>query len=403
MKMNLDLTLSFYCRLNRIKSNGECPIILRILFRGEKREIYSGQFCPPDYWNADFDRVEPRYEKAKEVNERFDKILKKVEADLDKLRYTEEEFTIDELVDMFKGKQPPPQTIMEYAELCLQNVENEVGVSLQITTFYKYRRSVRYLAEFIQSRHRQNNIPVSRVDEQFVDEYFRFLCRQKKQTHNSASAIMSCFNRLLQPAIKYGVIKRNPVSAEVLSRKPVHRGYLEMSEIQKLHALVDLPPVLEMRRDIFLFAVYTGLAYADLRALRGVHIRQDVEGNYTIELARRKTNSMSIIPMLPPAMEILKKYTVNGDIRSFRWKVPTNNIINRDLKIIGAKAGIEQKLFMHLARHTFATTITLTNGVSIEAVSKMLGHTTLKHTHLYAKIVPQKVKDEMKLLAMKFQ
>ena len=107
--------------------------------------------------------------------------------------------------------------------------------------------------------------------------------------------------------------------------------------------------------------------------------------------------------MLPPAMDILKKYTVNGDIRSFRRKVPTNNIINRELKIIGAKAGIEQKLFMHLARHTFATTITLTNGVSIEAVSKMLGHTTLKHTHLYAKIVPQKVKDEMKLLAMKFQ
>jgi integrase len=114
--------------------------------------------------------------------------------------------------------------------------------------------------------------------------------------------------------------------------------------------------------------------------------------------ARQKTDIMSIIPLLPVAENILLKYSPTGNCRDFVWKVPSNQKLNASLKEIAKKAGVEKILFMHLARHTFATTITLSHGVSIESVSKMLGHTTLKHTHIYAKIVASKVKDDMSKL-----
>jgi integrase len=230
-----------------------------------------------------------------------------------------------------------------------------------------------------------------------------YLCKYKKQSHNSASALMSCFNRILQPAIKNGVLKRNPITEEVLSRKPVSRDYLEPEEIARIEQLTNLSESLDHKRNVFLFTVFTGLAYADIKALTNDQIRKDSNGLYYIDKGREKNGSLSIVPLLPPAVRILEKYTTTGDIRDFQWKIAANTKMNLALKEIARKANISRNVFMHLGRHTFATTVTLTNGVSIETISKMLGHTTLKHTQIYAKVVSKKVKDEMMVLAEKFQ
>lgn len=403
MQASLDIHISFSLRRNRPNKNGEFPIIIRILLRNQKRENFTGLYCPEKYWAAEFGKVNPKYGPGITINDRMDKIKRSAELQFERLKFSGEDFTIDQLVDAIKGKNTAPQTLQEYCNERFAEFAKEVNVNIAKTTFYKYKRIIQYINQFIELNPNKNNIPISTLNEDYINTFFGYLRKDKEQSHNSASALMSCLNRLLQPALKSGILKTNPITSKVLSRKQVYRGYLEKEEINSLANLTNLSPHLEEKRDIFLFAVYTGLAYTDLRSLTGSQIRQDADGLYFIEKPRDKSNVLSIIPLLPQATQILLKYSPSDDIRDFKWTLTSNQKMNQGLKELAQLAGIKQKVYMHLARHTFATTITLTNGVSLETVSKMLGHTSLKHTVIYAKVVAQKVKDEMKSLIDKYK
>jgi site-specific recombinase XerD len=180
-----------------------------------------------------------------------------------------------------------------------------------------------------------------------------------------------------------------------LSQQPVKRDYLTTEEIKALQRLSGLSEAMERNRDLFLFACFTGLAYSDIVSLESVHIIIDPDGSKHIEKYREKTGILSYVPLLPVAEKILLKYSPTGDCRDFTWRVPSNQKLNFALKEIARLAGIEKILFMHLARHTFATTVTLSNGVPIESVGKMIGHSGMKNLMIYAKIVNSKVKKDM--------
>jgi site-specific recombinase XerD len=179
-----------------------------------------------------------------------------------------------------------------------------------------------------------------------------------------------------------------------ITPKPVFRNFLSQ-EIDKIATLHLNDPDLDRKRDIFLFACYTGLAYVDLQQLNSSHLIKETDNSWYIRKPRQKTGQDSIIPLLPAAIRILEKYSVANDIANFHWFVSTNQKMNRGLKFIAKRAGIEKDLHMHLARHTFATTVTLANGVPIETVSKMLGHANIKQTQHYAKVIPLKIKLDM--------
>jgi integrase len=196
-------------------------------------------------------------------------------------------------------------------------------------------------------------------------------------------------------AIRNGVIKINPYDTFRVGFKPVDRDYLDKEEIEKLANLEIDDQRLALYRDFFLFACYTGLAYSDIQQFKREHIKLDTDGTYYIKKPRQKTGGVSIIPLLDPAIRILIKYSLTGDPRDFIWHVVCNQVLNRHLKKIARMAKIDKQLFMHLARHTFATTVTLSNGVPLETVSKMLGHTSLKHTVRYARVVAEKIKNDM--------
>jgi site-specific recombinase XerD len=182
----------------------------------------------------------------------------------------------------------------------------------------------------------------------------------------------------------------------------VNRDYLTMEEIKALQQLEGLNEAVERNRDLFLFACYTGLSYSDIATLKSIHVVEEADGSCSIMKARQKSKQLSFVPLLPAAEKILKKYSPTGKCSDFQWKVVSNQKLNQSLKEIAKRAGIEKKLFMHLGRHTFATTVTLSNGVPIETVGKMLGHSTLKHTQIYAKVVVSKVKNEMMALKKLF-
>jgi site-specific recombinase XerD len=402
LNTSIDIQLSFFCRSTHEYKNGENPIVFRIGYRGERRDIFTGITCPSKFWFSEMGLVSPKFKSSSTINKNLMDIQAKAQQTFNLLLLKGDEFSIDELVDALKGKTPPPQTILEYIAIKEKEIAERVGADLAQPTWYKYKRTIRYFHEFLQQKKLVQNIPVSKIDAEFIKEFFNFLMKEKKNSHNSSCALMGCFNKILQPAVKHKVIKYNPFIDVVLSRKPVDRDFLELSEINKIKELKGLNPELKMKRDLFLFACYSGLPYGDLKKLSRIYIIEDNDGTKYIKHPRKKNGRLSIIPLLPAAEAILKSYSPTDDCRDFEWKVVSNQKLNDGLKDIAKLAGIQKNLFVHLGRHTFATTVTLSNGVSLESVSNMLGHTSLKHTQIYAKVVATKVKNEMRGLREMF-
>ncbi len=401
-KTTLEIHFTFFCRSTRQLENQESPIVFRTIYRGQRKDVFTGLSCPPKFWLKEEKRVSHKHKPAPEINKQLQSILFSATQSFQNLKFAREEFSIDELLDCIKGKTPPPQTISEYIALKEAEIEKRVDSDLATTTYYKYKRTIRYFNEFLQIKKSIRNITVNKIDDELLNDFFKYLRKDKNNSHNSCCALMGCLSVVLQPAIKNKVIKVNPFLGIKLGRKTVNRDYLELNEIKKIQALENLSPELKMKRDIFLFACFTGLPYGDLKKLAREHIVEDNDGSKYIRHERIKNGKASVIPLLPAAEELLKSYSSTGDCRDFKWKVVSNQKFNLALKVIAEKAMIDKHLFVHLGRHTFATTITLSNGISLESIGNMLGHTTLKHTQIYAKVVAAKVKNEMKSIMDKF-
>lgn len=393
---SLEIHFNFFCRSYISLENKESPIVFRIIFRGERKDVFTGIYCQKKIWMKKERLVNLIHPAATEINKQLRKILAAAESNFQKLKFSGEEFSLDDLIRLMKCKTPPPQTIQEYMVLKDAEQKKRIGIEITHTTWYKYKRTINYLSEFLLQKTGNKNIPVSRIDLDFIKSFFMFLRKEKKNCHNSATALMCCLKSILLPAVKNRVIKVSPFDQYVMKREPVVREFLELHEIKQLENLKDLNPELTLKRDAFIFACFTGLPYGDLKKLSRIHIQEDNDGSFNIKHSRLKTGVLSIIPLLPPAEKILLKYSPTEDFRDFNWEIPSNAKFNEGLKKLAKLAGIVKPVFVHLGRHTFATTVTLSNNVSLESVSKMLGHTSMKHTQIYAKVVAAKVKSEMK-------
>ena len=396
-----ELSISFLLRRAYKYDNGEVPIVVKIRYQGERKEINTGLSVLPKDWLQEDGCVKASSRTGMAINKEIVKIQNEIEERFITMRRELGDFSINELVDFLKGKSAP-QTIVEYLEIKLEEYKSRLGIDLAQTTYYKYRRTSTYFKDFLLEKKSQTNLAVSRIDKVLLEDFFKYLRKEKNNSHNSSSALMKCLSSILDDAEKADVIRHNPFKEIQLTRKPVNREYLTKDEIIAIQKLEGLSPSQDIKRDLFLFACFTGLAYADIKGFHAMNIIVEPDGSKHIERYRNKTSVMSYIPLLQVAENILLKYSPTDDCRDFQWKVPCNQKLNFSLKDIAKLAGIKRNVFMHLARHTFATTVTLSQGISIESVSKMLGHSTLKHTQIYAKIVNSKVKGEMEKLRESF-
>lgn len=391
----MDIRFGFMMRNTSPNKKGQFPIILRITFRNERRDLFTGLYCSKKDWNVSAGKFDRKSKMAVEGNRNLEMLHRKAANAFDQLRFNGDVFSLEELIDKIKGKEERPQLLIDYLREGAEKVKLRAGVDVTKATYEKYRRSVLHMEEFLMKEFKVRNYSINRLNTHFLEKYFRYLRTTRNLQHNTAVKHLSFVKTVLLPAIRAGVIKNDPFREMKLRLKPVYPGFLNQEEIDKLVALELRDRNMARKRDIFLFACYTGLAYVDLKGLKGEHIFQEKDGSYYIIKARQKTGEQSIIPLLPAAARILQSYSPTGDIRDFMWYVSSNQKMNEGIKILGVMAGIEKPLHMHLARHTFATTVTLSNGVPIESVSKMLGHATIKQTQHYAKVVASKIKDDM--------
>lgn len=398
----LNVRISFLQRKTHPNEDGKFPIVLRITYRNQRRDTFTGLYCDHESWDSRSRRLTSCKQNTG-INKNLDLIERKAHEAFDKLKYSGEPFTIDELMNVVKGKEEKPVLLIDFLEDQKKALKKRLNVDISAATYDKYRRSASHLLQFLQAEFKVKNYPLVRMDKVFLDRYFQFLRTTRKISHNTAVKYVVFLKTILMPAIRAGVFKVDPFRELKLKQKPVFKGYLTQEELDAIRDVELSSPDLKRIRDIFLFSCYTGLAYIDLKQLQKDHILKTSENSFAIRKARQKTGQESIVPLLPAATRILERYSLTGDCRDFKWSISANQNMNFNLKTIGKLAGITKELHMHLARHTFATTVTLSNGVPIETVRAMLGHSSLKQTLHYAKIITAKFQADMDKISALYQ
>ena len=394
----MQVHFNFLLRQNRVNKLGESPIVLRIIFRGERRDLYTGLYCKIQEWDSYTGMMNPLSKKSISINKNLDIIKFKAIQIFDELKFRAVPFTMEELVNRIKGHEEKPVLLAEYLDKRKMDLKKRILVEISSATYEKYERVLRFTLEFIKTEYNLKNYPLAQVDPKFLEKFFQYLRSTRKIENNTSVKYLGALKTLLMPVIQDGIIRNNPFLGLKFKSKKVYKGYLTNEEINLIIKADLKSKSLERVRDQFLFCCYTGLAYIDLSQLRKTNIRKDNSCNFYIEKQRQKTGQLTIVPLLEPAIRILKKYSSSDDFRDFSWYVSTNQKINEQLKVIGSLAKLEKQLHFHLARHTFATTITLSNGVPIESVSSMLGHATIRQTQDYAKVVALKLTKVMQVV-----
>ena len=279
-----------------------------------------------------------------------------------------------------------------------------VGQEYAPGTLERYNTSYKHTLAFLQWKYKVLDMDITRLDFEFISEYEFWLKSVRKCDHNTTLKYLSNFRKIINRCLRNGWLQRDPFMGFKMTKREVERTALTEFELQDLATKKFAIERLAIVRDIFLFSCYSGLAYSDVKKLKRSEIVIGIDGEKWLISKRQKTDIAARIPLLPPALVIIDRYISHPQCIQGDRVLPvfSNQKMNAYLKEIADLCGINKNLTYHIARHTFATTVTLSNGVPIETVSKMLGHRNLKTTQLYARILDHKISDDMKKLKKKF-
>jgi site-specific recombinase XerD len=362
-------------------------IYLRITVNGERAEISTNCKNSNMVWNKSLQRVNSKDEKACLINSSLNSLLYKVERIFNNLDMKDERISVHQIINEIKGRADSQMTLFYAYEYHIENISTLVGIDYTPTTVKRYKSSFNSMKRY----RNYNDIKLCDLDYNFILGYHSYLKSKESLKHNSAAKNIKNLNAVIRTAVRNNWISSNPFKDFSCNYINPPRCYLTDDEINSLIDKQFKIDRLTKARDVFIFQIYTGLSYIDLYSLNESNFKTGVDGKEWIILYRKKTHVRSAIPILPRAKEILLKY-------NYHLPVYCNQRTNSYLKEIADLCNIQKPLTSHIARHTFATTITLSKGVPIETVSKMLGHTDIKTTQIYAKITDVKVSNDMKTL-----
>lgn len=399
-KMKNSISQLFYIKKSKVDSSNKTNIYCRITVNSRRAEFSIQRKVSVDKWNQASNRVRGFSKEAQEINQYIDLISNKINKVHQQFIDDNKPFTSIQIRDTYLGKNSNDKMVLEIFQNHNNQVERLVGVDFAPRTALRYKTARKHLESYIRKEYKIDDIPVRDVDHKFITGFEYYLKTERNCGHNSAMKYITNFKKIVRIAYANDWISKDPFYNFKTKLKVVVREFLSKEEIQEIINKKLHVNRLEIVRDVFIFSCYTGLAYVDVRKLTKDNIVVGIDGNKWINTKRAKTDTRSNIPLLPISQGIIEKYSENPEVLNEGKLLPvlSNQKTNAYLKEIADLCGITKNLTFHLARHTFATTVTLTNGVPIESVSKMLGHSSLKTTQHYAKILDKKVSVDMNVL-----
>jgi len=402
--MKTKFSLLFYIRKPKNYVSGLIPVWVRITVNGKRSETPSGRECEPGQWNSAAGRRKGTKEDVKAFNAYLDDLQNKVYEAHRQLTEEDVSITAETIRNKFMGRNEKSRSLIAIFNEHNRKMEALLGKEYTPGTLCRYKTSLKHTQDFIKWKYNLTDIDIKAVDHSFITEYEFYLRSVRKCANNSAVKYIKNFGKIIRICLANRWLTYNPFLNYKNKIKTVDRVYLTTEELQEMSAKDMVTERLTQVRDIFLFCCFTGLAYADVKKLRRWEIVTGVDGEKWLSINRLKTDVPSRIPLLPSAMTLIKRYEGHPQCENSGRVLPvlSNQKMNSYLKEIADVCGINKPITFHIARHTFATTVTLLNGVPIESVSKMLGHTNIQTTQHYAKILDIKVGADMALLRQKY-
>lgn len=367
----------FYLKKGSEKRNGEVAIMARITVDGKICQFSTKQNILPENWNVKAGKATGKA--AGQIN----KMLDDVKASLNHIYHEQQRrdnyVTAEKVKNEFLGHSENHATLLDLFVKHNNDVKQLIGISKSASTYQKYEVTRKHLEKFLMYKYKLSDIALQEINLMFITDFEVYLKTIGKCNSNTTAKFMQFFKRIILIARNNGIITGDPFANYKIRIQKVDIGYLTEEEIEKILKLNLVSERLEHVRDLFIFSCFCGLAYIDVAGLRKEHIRKSFDGNRWIMTKRVKTGTNVNVPLLDIPKMILNKYKnklPNGKI----LPIISNQKLNSYLKEIADLSRIRKNLTFHQARHTFATTTTLSKGVPIETVSKMLGHTNIERS-----------------------
>ncbi|WP_396188446.1 site-specific integrase [Flavobacterium sp.] len=402
--MNTSVSILFYIKRAKVNNLGVCPIYTRVTVNTKRFEFSTNKSINPDKWSSEGSKVKGTSEEARTINSHLDYLKNQILQAEKKLIKKDISVSSENLKNELFGLTETKRMLVPIFQDHNNKIKELVGKEYAPGTLERYTTSLKHTIEFMQWKYNISDIDITKIDHAFITDYEFWLRSVRNCANNTAVKYLKNFNKIIKLCLANDWLDKNPFANYKSKVKEVERVYLTEDEIQSILNKDFKTERLSLVRDIFLFSCFTGLAYIDVKNLTKSHISYGIDGEKWIFTHRQKTESASKIPILPVTQMIIDKYENHPQCLNEDKLLPilSNQKMNAYLKEIAGVCEIEKDLTFHIARHTFATTVTLTNGVPIESVSKMLGHKNLRTTQHYAKVLDRKVSEDMKLLKDKF-
>ena len=384
-----------YLKKSGLDKSGKAPIMGRITIGRSIAQFSCKLSCNPDLWNPRESRMDGKSREAVEVNGRLENLLLSIQSAYQSLLTRGCSFDATDVKEQFQGSVQTRCMLIERLDMLIKEKESHIGVDIRKESIASYHSTRIHLQEFIQKKYKVSDLAFSQLTENFIHEFQQYFLGECGFQESSFYNVATHLKTVCRLAYREGL-------ADILlfDKVKISKGNkklpkaLDRGAFEKLKTLLfeDLEEEMETARDIFLFACYTGAAYCDLMELDKSHLVRDDEGSLWLKFNRHKTGVPCRVKLLPEAIRLMEK--LHSDERETLLPFMGYATYQSYLKALRLRAGISFPFTTHTARHTFATLITLEQGVPIETVSKMLGHSNVSMTERYAKVTPQKLFEE---------
>ena len=405
--MRSTFKILFYINRQKTKADGNTAILCRITIDGKSTAITTGEECQPSEWNTKQGLTTNR-----KTNQRINEFRELVENTYRDILVKERVVSVELIKNRLQGIATNPTTLLAMSKAELQAVKESVGKSRAEGTYLNLYYYDRNLREFIENKGVQD-ISIDTITESLFEEY-RFFLKKQGFAAATINRYLCWLSRLMFRAVSQRIIRCNPFENAKYEKEDRKIRFLQKGEVMKLMAMKMNDREAEQARLMFVFSCFTGMAISDIENLKYKHIQTAADGQRYIRKERQKTKVEFIVPLHPIAEAIISHCRNEQERNEEHLTVKekgdslvlqphcSRSVMNKNLSIVGKACGIRQRLSYHVARHTFGT-MSLSAGIPIESIAKMMGHASISSTQVYAQVTDRKISEDMDRLIAKYK
>ena len=385
-----------YLKKSSLDKSGKAPIMGRITVNNSMAQFSSKLSCTSTLWNPRESRLNGKSKEAVETNAKIDKLLLAVNSAFDSLVERKKPFDAESVKVLYQGSMDSQMTLLALLDNYMDGLKARIGTDVAPTTLNTYVYTHRSLGNFIKKKFKTKDIAFGQLNEQFIREYQDFVLGESGYSLQTVRHYLAILKKICKIAFKDGISEKFHFAHYKLPKnKETTPKALSRESFEKIRDL-EIPknrPSTRFTRDLFLFACYTGTAYADVVRITKENLFTDEAGSLWLKYARKKTDYRARVKLLPEAIALIEKY--KDENRNTLFPMQSHDVVKANMRGLRVMADIKEPMTYHSGRHSFASLITLEEGVPIETISRMLGHSNIQTTRIYARVTPKKLFEDM--------